>query len=56
MEEVRVFLSVVLVAIIIITFDISNMYDSLFEAITASAFQVASIVSSTGFATTDFDL
>jgi trk system potassium uptake protein TrkH len=32
------------------------MYDSLFEAITASAFQVASIVSSTGFATTDFDL
>ena len=56
MEEVRVFLSVVLVAIAVITFDISNMYDSLFEAITDSAFQVASIVSSTGFATTDFDL
>ena len=56
MEEVRVFLSVVLVAIIIITFDISAMYDSLSEAVTASAFQVASIVSSTGFATTDFDL
>lgn len=56
MEEVRVFLSVVLVAIVVITFDISNMYDSLFEAITDSAFQVASIVSSTGFATTDFDL
>lgn len=56
MEEVRVFLSVVFLAIVIITFDISNMYDSLFEAITDSAFQVASIVSSTGFATTDFDL
>ncbi len=56
MEEVRVFLSVVLVAIVIITFDISNMYDSLFKAITDSAFQVASIVSSAGFATTDFDL
>ena len=56
MEEVRVFLSVVLVAIAVITFDISNMYDYLFEEITDSAFQVASIVSSTGFATTDFDL
>lgn len=56
MEEVRVFLSVVLLAIVIITFDISNMYGSLFEAVTDSAFQVASVVSSTGFATTDFDL
>ena len=56
MEEVRVFLSVVFVAMAIITLDISDMYSSLFEAITDSAFQVASIVSSTGFATTDFDL
>ncbi|MBQ8518524.1 MAG: TrkH family potassium uptake protein [Agathobacter sp.] len=56
MEEVRVFLSVVFIAIVLITVDISRMFDSLFEALTHAAFQVASIVSSTGFATTDFDL
>ena len=56
MEEVRVFLSVVFIAIVAITIDISSMFDSLFEAITHAAFQVASLVSSTGFATTDFDL
>lgn len=56
MEEVRAFLLIVLVAITLITIDISSMFDSLFEAITHAAFQVASIISSTGFATTDFDL
>ncbi len=56
MEEVRVFLSVVFIAVVAITIDISSMFDSLFEAITHAAFQVASLVSSTGFATTDFDL
>lgn len=56
MEEVRVFLSVVFVAIFFITMDIASMFNSLFEALTHAAFQVASIVSSTGFATTDFDL
>lgn len=55
-EEVRVFLSVVFVAIALITFDIANMFDSLTEALRNAAFQVASIVSSTGFATTDFDV
>lgn len=56
MEEVRAFLLIILAAIIFITNDISGLYDSLFEAITHAAFQVASIISSTGFATTDFDL
>jgi len=56
MEEVRAFLLIILVAIILITLDISSMFDSLFEAITQATFQVASIISSTGFATTDFDL
>ena len=32
------------------------MFDSLFEALTYAAFQVGSIISSTGFATTDFDV
>lgn len=56
MEEVRAFLFIVLTAIILITIDISSMFGSLFEALTHAAFQVASIISSTGFATTDFDL
>ena len=56
MEEVRAFLAVVFIAIVLITIDISSMFGSVFEALTHSAFQVASLVSSTGFATTDFDL
>lgn len=56
MEEVRAFLIMVLVAITLISFDIHDMFDSLFESITYAAFQVASLVSSTGFATTDFDV
>ncbi len=56
MEEVRAFLLIVLTAIILITWDIHGMFSSLFEALTHAAFQVASIISSTGFATTDFDL
>ena len=56
MEEVRAFLLIVLAAIAFITWDIHNMFGSLSEALTHAAFQVASIMSSTGFATTDFDL
>lgn len=56
MEEVRTFLVIVFAAIALITWDVHKMFDSLFESLTHVAFQVASIISSTGFATTDFDL
>lgn len=56
MEEVRAFLLIVLLSIGLITWDIFHMFGSLSEALTHAAFQVASIISSTGFATTDFDL
>lgn len=56
MEEVRAFLLIVLAAIVFITNDIRGLYDTLSEALTDAAFQVASIISSTGFATTDFDV
>lgn len=56
MEEVRAFLLIVFCAICLIAWDIHDMFGSLFETITQAAFQVASIISSTGFATTDFDL
>jgi trk system potassium uptake protein TrkH len=55
MEEVRAFLLIILAAVIVITIDISSMCTSLFDAITKSTFHVASIISSTGFATTDFN-
>lgn len=56
MQEVRSFLVIVIATIGFITWDVHNMFDTLFEALTHVAFQVASIISSTGFATTDFDL
>ena len=56
MEEVRAFLVMVLVAITLISIDIHDLCNGIFEAVTLAAFQVASLVSSTGFATTDFDL
>lgn len=56
MEEVRAFLLMVTTSILLITVDIRDMFSSLFDALTHSAFQVASLVSSTGYATTDFDV
>lgn len=56
MEEVRAFLIIVFVAIILITIDIHSMFGSPLETITHASFQVASIISSSGFATTDFNL
>ena len=56
MEEVRAFLIAVFATIALITFDISGAFGSSFEALTHAAFQVASLVSSTGFSTIDYDL
>jgi len=56
MEEVRWFLIIIAGAIGIIFIDIFSMYKNAFEALTHCSFQVASIISSTGYATTDFNL
>ena len=56
LEEVRVFFCIVLLAIGFITWDIYSMYPNLFDAVTDASFQVASLISSTGFCTTDYDL
>ena len=55
MEEVRVFACVILVAVIAIFVDIYKLYDNIGIAFTDAAFQVGTIISSTGFATCDFD-
>ena len=56
MEEVRWYVGIILLAIGVITWDISGMYATLGEALRAAAFQVGSIITTTGFATADFNL
>ena len=55
-EELRMYLGVVLVCILLIVWNLRGYYDTLEETVRHAAFQVASIISSTGYATTDFDL
>lgn len=54
MEEVRWYFGIVGVSIIIIFFNLLQTVTSAFEALTQSAFQVASIITTTGFSTVDF--
>ncbi len=56
MEEVRVFLLIVGVSVLAITLNILAITTGVFEAVTHALFTVASIISSTGYATMDFDL
>ena len=56
MSEVRVYLIVVAVTTGIICFSVRNMYGSFGESLRQSFFQVSTIITTTGFATTDFDL
>lgn len=55
-EELRFYLGTVLVSILLIAWNVRGFYDTIRETIRHSAFQVASIMTTTGFATTDFDL
>lgn len=53
--ELWFFLGLVLVSIAIITYDIYPMYASFGETIRTSSFQVATIISTTGYATANFN-
>lgn len=55
-EELRVYGMVVVAAIIIITANIISIYGSVSEALRHSSFQVVTIISTTGFATADFNV
>lgn len=55
MEEVRGYFIIIISAIALIMVDTIHIYSSGFEALTHTAFQVASIITTTGFSTTDFD-
>ncbi|HBA93453.1 MAG TPA: potassium transporter KefA [Ruminococcaceae bacterium] len=56
MEEVRAYLLIILTAIAIVFIDVMKFYPTVGEALSKSAFQVASIITTTGFSTTDFNL
>ena len=55
-EELRIYLGVILVSILLIVWNLRGFYDTLEETVRHAAFQVASIITTTGYATTDFDL
>ena len=55
-RELWCYLGIILVSTVAITIDIRPLYDSLSETIRTSAFQVSSIVTTTGYATADFNL
>lgn len=55
MSEVRAYLGIILAAIVAVTINVHGMFGSIFDAIKHSAFQVASIITTTGFSTVDFN-
>lgn len=55
-EEVRGYLGIILSSILLITWNIRGSFASVFEAFHHAAFQVASIITTSGFSTVDFDL
>lgn len=55
-EELRTYFGIVVIAIILIVLNIHGMYGSLEETIRHAAFTVSSIITTTGYGTTDFDL
>lgn len=55
-RELWVYISIVVVSAIIITFSIYPMYNDFSDSVRHSFFQVASIVSTTGYSSADFNL
>ena len=55
-EELRAYLLIVTTAVVAITVNIVHMYDSVWTSLRHAFFQVSTIITTTGFATTDFNL
>ena len=53
-EEVRVYLGVILASSVLIAINVRPMFSSFFQSFHHAAFQVASIITTTGFSTVDF--
>lgn len=56
MEEVRAYFCVIIFSIVAIVIDTYHLFDNLSAAVTHSAFQVSSIITTTGYSTVDFDM
>ena len=55
-EELRLYFGIILGATVLIVLDLRDFYGSLGETVRHAAFQVGSIITTTGYATADFDL
>ena len=55
-EELRLYFGIILAGTLLIVLDIRDLYPTLEETLRHAAFQVGSIITTTGYATTDFDL
>ncbi len=55
-SELWTYIGIVAVAVTIVSINISHLYDTVSETVRHSAFQVASIITTTGYATTDFNV
>lgn len=56
MEEVRVYFGIIFLSVVVITWNIKGLYDDVLIALKDAAFQVGSVMTSTGFATTDYNV
>ena len=56
MEEVKWYFAIIIIAITLISIDTISYYNTAGEAIQQASFQVSSIITTTGYATTDFNL
>lgn len=54
-EEARTYLGIILVSTLLIAWNVRGYFPTVFDAIHHAAFQVGSIITTTGFSTTDFD-
>ena len=55
-EELRAYLGIIAASIAVITVNILYIYENVFQCFRYAAFQVASIITTTGFYTADYDL
>ncbi len=54
--ELKVYLTVIVLAVLFVSYSLMNTYGSFAESLRYSGFQVTSIITTTGYATADFDL
>ena len=53
--ELWTYIGIAVISVVVICFDVNSLYGSVGETIRISAFQVSSIITSTGYATTNFN-